>query len=417
MRDINKKLKIVHIGTADTNGGAAKASYALHKNLLALGHDSKMLVGYKYSADPEIEGVWFNRGIIRRGLYHFLVGKLEEWTGFQYLIQPFRNLFLKHKWVREADIIHLHNLHGNFFSYTIFPKLTKIAPTVWTLYDMWAMSDHCTYPALYGCEIWKTGEGKCPALFDYPPIKRDTGAYLWKRKKEAYEQSKITVVGPSKWMCEMAEKSPLMKNFDIRYIAQGIDEKLYSPVNSKDVRRELKIPEEALVVMVTALKNAQRKGLDYFIDSLKYLKTKPRPWLLVVGNQSLHGLVPPEFKLCETGYLKSEKLLAKYYSAADIFVLPTLADNLPLTIMDSLSCGIPVVSFDVGGVKEMVRHMETGYLAKYKDSEDFARGMDLLLADAEMRVKMGKRGQEIILNEYTIKRQAENYVRLYEQLI
>ena len=410
-------MKIVHIGTADTNGGAAQASYAVHKELLRLGHDSKMLVGYKYSKDPEVEGVWFNRGIVRRGLHHFLVGKLEELTGLQYLLQPFRKLFLRHPFVRDADIIHLHNLHGNFFSPTILPQLTALAPTVWSLYDMWPMTPHCTYPEMCGCEIWKTGKGKCPALFDYPPIGRDTAEYLWRKKKEAYEKSKLTMVGPSHWMCEMAKQSPLLSRFQIEYIAQGIDSNLYTPGDRAAAREAFGISPDASVVLITALKNAPRKGLDYFIASLKHLKTKPRPLLLVVGNQSLRGIAPEDFPLHEMGYLKSQDVFNTCYAASDISVLPTLADNLPLTILDSFSAGVPVVSFNTGGVPEIVKHMETGYLARYKDAEDLARGMDTLLADTALREKMSKRGREMILAQYTIEKQAAGYVKLYEKLL
>ena len=408
-------MKIVHIGTADTNGGAAQASYVVHKRLLELGHDSRMLVGYKYSNDPEVEGVWYNRGIVRRGLHHFLVGKLEEYTGLQYLIQPFKKLFLNHPFVKNADVIHLHNLHGNFFSLKILPELGKIAPLIWTLYDIWPMTCHCTYPGVYGCEVWKTGKGKCPALFDYPPIKRDTAEYLWKKKKEIYEKSHIDMVGPSKWMCEMAKESPLLNKFPIHNIAQGIDEKVFAPGNKVAARRELGIPDDALVVMVTALKNAPRKGLDYFIEALRHLKTKERPWILVVGNQSLKGIAPSDFPLLETGYVKSDKLLNTCYVASDIFVLPTLADNLPLTILDALSAGIPTVAFDVGGVSEVV-NSETGYLAKYKNAKDIAAGIDLLLGDAKLREKMSKNAREMILSKYTIERQTDDYVKLYEKL-
>jgi glycosyltransferase involved in cell wall biosynthesis len=417
MRDTAKKLKIVHIGTADTNGGAAKASYALHKNLLALGHDSKMLVGYKYSSDKEIDSVWFNRGLVRRGLHHFLVGKVEEWTGMQSLIQPFRNVFLNHPFVRDADVINLHNLHGNFFSYTILPKLTAMAPTVWTLYDMWAMSDHCAFSDLYGCELWKTGKGKCPAIFDYPPIRRDTGEYLMKRKNEAYSKSKLHFVGPSKWMCEMAKQSFLLKNFPVSYIAQGIDTGVYRPVQKKVARAELGIPENVQVVLISALKNAPRKGLPYFLEALKFLKTTPRPFILVVGS---NGLVKPfasGFDVKELGYIRSEEFLNKCYAASDVVVLPTLADNLPLTILNSLAAGTPVVSFNVGGVKEAVRHMQTGYLAKYKDASDLAHGIDGILGDKDLHDKMGEAGMKMVADEYTIGMQAEKYAELYEQLV
>lgn len=412
-------IKIVHIGTADISGGAARASYAIHRGLLKNGCDSKMLVGYKYSKDPEIEGVWFNRGIVRRGLHHFLIGKLEEYTGLQYLIQPFRNVFLKHRFVRDADIIHLHNIHGNFFSHTILPRLSRMAPIVWTLHDMWPMTGHCGYPELYGCTVWKTGKGKCPALNDYPPIKIDTVEYLWRRKKEIYERSDITIVGPSRWMCRMAHESPLLNKFPIHHIPYGIDHSVFFPQEQNNVRSLLNIPLRARVIMISALPNAPRKGLDYFLKSLRYIKHDPNIWILVIGSRGLVSVnkYAAKFNLREMGYLRSNAQLNNCFGAADIFVLPTLADNLPVTIQEAFSAGVPVVSFDVGGVPDLVRRMKTGYLARYKDEKDLAAGINLLLDSTDLRDGMRKVCREVILREYNLGQQAQRYVKLYKELL
>ena len=166
-------LKIVHIGTADNSGGAARASFQLHEGLLRLGHESRMLVGQKFEERPEIERIGFSRSLRGRVLDRFVL-ELETRTGLQNLIQPKRRAFLAHRFVTEADIIHLHNLHGNFFCHTILPSLSKIAAIVWTLHDTWALTGHCSYN--YDCGRWETGCGKCPILEEYPEIKVDTTA-------------------------------------------------------------------------------------------------------------------------------------------------------------------------------------------------------------------------------------------------
>lgn len=410
-------MNIVHISTADISGGAAKATYALHQSLLKRGFHSRMLVGYKSSHDNEIEGVWFNRGIVRRGM-NFLIGKIEEFTGMQYLIQPFRNTFLHHPWVKSADIIHLHNLHGNYFSLSILPKLNATKPLVWTLYDMWPMSDHCAYPVMWGCNIWKTGKGHCPSLFDYPPIRCDTGAYLWKHKKVVYEQCDISFVGPSQWMCKTARESLLIGHFPIHCIPQGIDTNFFSPGDKREARKMLGIPVDAEVIFMSAIPNAPRKGLEYFIEALKYLTRDPRPFILVVGSR---GLFPKEvtskFPMREMGYLHSAELFHTCFVASDISVLPTLADNLPLTILDSLSTGVPVVSFDVGGISEAVRTGETGYLARYKDAKDLAHGIDDLLKDPSRLKRIAHHARQLILSHYTLDQQVLWYEGLYSQVV
>lgn len=408
-------MKIVHISTADISGGAAIAAYDLHKNLLKLGHDSKMLVGWKDSHDVEIDDIWFQKNRLMRGVQR-VVKIVEEYTGLQYLIQPFRRSFLRHPFVRDADIIHLHNLHGNYFSFTILPELSRIAPLVWTLYDMWPLSGHCTYPDMYGCTVWKTGKGKCPCLFDYPPIKRDTEAYLWRKKREIYAKSHFDFVGPSQWMCNVAQQSPLINRFPIHHIPQGIDTHIFSPGSRAHARKKFDLPLDAKVIMISALPHAPRKGLSYFLEALQHIKTRPRPHILVVGSKGLMGSDAGAFPMREVGFINDPREFNECFLASDISVLPTLADNLPLTILDSMSAGTPVVSFDVGGVPEAITSFETGYLAKYKDAKDLAHGIDALLSDDERLKIISQNCRKRVLSKYSVTQQAENYSTLYASL-
>lgn len=416
VRHFGEIMNIVHISTADINGGAAKAAYALHKNLLALGHHSTMLVGWKDSHDKEIDAIWFQKSRLGRRVQQ-LVKIAEEYTGLQYLLQPFKRSFLRHPLVKNADVIHLHNIHGNYFSFTILPELSNIAPIVWTLYDMWPMSGHGAYPEMFGCTVWKTGIGRCSCLADYPPIKRDTEAYLMKRKKEMYEQSNIEWIGPSQWMCKMARESFLLRNFPVHYIPQGIDATTFRPGDAAAARQRFNIPADVNVVMVSALPQAPRKGLSYFLEALNHITTRPRPWILVVGSRGLLKTAPKAFSLREVGYINDPKEFNDCFLASNISVLPTLADNLPLTILDSLSAGTPVVSFDVGGVPEVVQSMETGYLARAKDAKDLAHGIDVLLSDPAKLSRMSQKARQCILEAYTLPLQAKHYLTLYDERI
>ena len=108
--------------------------------------------------------------------------------------------------------------------------------------------------------------------------------------------------------------------------------------------------------------------------------------------------------------------MAQYYSSADLYIFPTLADNAPLTVLEAMACGLPVVTFDTGGVPEIVKHMESGYVAKYKDQDDFNQGLFLLLNDEELREKMSKKAVETIREKFTLDIMVNNYIKLYEQL-
>ena len=281
-------MKVVHIGTADNSGGAARAAFQLHMGLLAKGHDSSMLVGQKTEHREEIDRIGFSDTIPGK-ICDRLVRKSESWSGLQYLIQPLKNRFLHHPFVRNADAIHLHNLHGSFFSFTILPKLARFAPLVWTLHDTWALTGHCSYN--YDCERWRTGCGQCPNLREYPGILIDTTSLLWRKKYQSYRQSEITVVAPSRWLSDMARQSPLFEGREIHCIPYGINLDEFSPGGQLEARDALEIPRDAQVIMVVVfddqIAGASRKGSRFFKEALKTLNLKPRPWILSVGSRGV----------------------------------------------------------------------------------------------------------------------------------
>jgi glycosyltransferase involved in cell wall biosynthesis len=141
------------------------------------------------------------------------------------------------------------------------------------------------------------------------------------------------------------------------------------------------------------------------------MSSSPKPWVLVVGSKGLFA--PPEgFQLRELGYVTAEQMMT-CYSAADVFVLPTLADNLPVSLLEAHACGTPAVAFDVGGVPDIVQHMTTGYLARHKDAEDLARGLDGVLQHSELRGEFRARARQRIEKEFNAELQVERYADLY----
>lgn len=407
-------MRIAHIGTADNSGGAARASYQIHIGLLKEGHESSMVVGQQTEQRPEIDRIGFPRTLLGK-VCGRCVQKFETWTGLQYLWQPLKHRFLDHPSVKNADIIHLHNLHGNFFSFSILPKLSKVAPLVWTLHDTWALTGHCSYT--YDCERWQSGCGRCPNLGEYPKISLDTTAMLWRKKHQSYRNSRITLAAPSEWLSRMAQSSPLFEGCEVRCIPYGIDLQEFRPGGQLEARDALAIPRDAKVLMVVAfnenVEGASRKGASFFKDALTALELKPRPWILAVGSKGMFEAFKETFSVREVGYLSSSNMMRQCYVAADVFVLPTLADNLPVSLIEATASGTPSVAFQVGGVPDIVRHKETGYLAKYKDSGDLAHGINWMLSDDSRRVSMGRRCRELAEREYSLALEVERYLDLY----
>lgn len=403
-------LSITHISTSDNSGGGARAAFRLHRGLRSAGHESRMVVGWRVEASPDIHAVM--GGGLRKKIFRRAVALLDRGLSLQYSVIPWSRDFLHHPFVRTADVIHLHNLHGGYFPYRVLRKLSRMAPLVWSLHDMWPMTGHCAYS--YECERWKTGCGRCPILNEYPSIYMDTTALNWRMKARIYTKSRLTVVAGSTWMAERVKHSPLLNRFDIHMIPYGTDLAVFRPVNKRRAREMLRIPEGASVILAFASPEP-RKGGMYLIRALEQLSVEPRPWLLIAGEQLEN--VPRGYPVRWVGYVNSDDLLNLCYGAADIFVLPTLADNLPLSVLDALAAGTPPVAFDVGGVSDLVRHLETGYLVPERDVKGLSEGMGFLLTNSEARLHMGENARRAAEREYSLEAYTKRYLSLYEEVL
>jgi len=412
-------MNILHINLADVARGAAKAALRLHKAQLKLGHASQMLVGFRHKARPEIEMIPARDTVWRKSLFNFVNG-FEKRTGLQYLWQPWKKQFLRHRFTQQAEVINLHNIHSGFFSHTILPKLSQIRPLVWTLHDLWSLTGHCGFPYLHECERWKTGCGHCPALSDHPAIAIDTTAMLWKIKSQMYQRSALTLVTPSEWIADIVRQSPLLQRFEIHCIPHGLDTKIFKPAPKAAARQSLGLPVDARIVLFSAFDLFQeRKGGVYLFEALQRLVDEGRKdlLLLTMGSDRVDLGDKYKFPVHHVGLLQDEKAMALCYSAADLYAGPSLAESFGLVYMEAMACATPVIAFDCTAVPEVVRHLETGYLARTKDGDDLAHGLRLLLDDNRLREKLSRQSRELVEREYTLKLQAERYIELYQEVI
>jgi len=404
-------MKILHINQSDISGGAAIAGYRLQQGLLEQGIDSKMLVGTMKTDSDRIASV------PRKSRFENQLNRFTKYSGLNYI-----NLFSSfnipdHKFYQNADIINFHNLHTGYFNYLAIPTLTKNKPAVFTLHDMWSFTGHCAYS--YNCDRWKIGCGKCPYPDTYPAIYRDSTRLEWKLKDWVYSKSNLVIVTPSNWLTEQAQKS-MLRRFPVCQIPYGIDLNAYLPLDKSLCKTVLDIPINKRVLLFGAdsLKD-KRKGGDLLLKALQQLPQSltSETILLTFGNGSesiTSELGMPNISL---GYINSDRLKSIVYSAADLFIFPTRADNLPLVLQESMACGTPMVSFDIGGVPDLVRPMVTGYLAKPEDAMDFCNGIVMLLEDDQLRQTMSANCRAISLAEYSLELQAKRYIELYKKIL
>ena len=406
-------MNILHINQSDNLGnGAGIAGFRLHQGLLNHGLDSRIFVGMLKTSSDRITTIPRSKAIIERIIFYFTwhygLNDINWISSFD---------IPKHYFYQQADILNFHNLHNGYFNYLAVPSLTADKPAVFTLHDMWSFTGHCSYS--YDCERWKTGCGKCPYPDTYPGCYIDNTHLEWKLKKWVYNRSNLTIVAPSHWLTEQAKQS-ILKDISIHHIPYGIDTEAYQPLDREQCRSILGIPPNKKVLMFAALSlKDPRKGGDILLKILQSLpdSLKAETVLLTIGNSGENISEAVGMATYNLGYINSDCLKSIAYSAADLFIFPTRADNLPLVLQESMACGTPMVSFKTGGVPDLVRPGVTGYLALPEDAQDFCHGIVQLLEDNQQRDRMSQNCRAIALKEYPLELQAQRYIELYRQVL
>ncbi|GMV49500.1 MAG: D-inositol-3-phosphate glycosyltransferase [Nitrospirae bacterium] len=405
-------MNILHLSTEYNQGGSGRAAYRIHASLRRRGHTSHMLVSGLVHGAPEAGPIW---GTMPWRAADWLARRATDALSLQYLFLPSSWRLLRHPWFREADLVQLYNTHGGYLSHAVFGVASRKKPFVWRLSDMWPFTGHCCYA--YDCDRWKTGCGACPLLQDEPALRTDRTALLWRIKQRIYADAKVTLVAPSRWIAGLARHSPLVGHWPLEVIPNGLDLSVFRPIRRTAAREVLGLPQDESVVLFSSVETqAHRKGGTFVAEAVKRLKGRTRrPFrLLVVGQRARDWEQAMPVPVTAIDLVKDDHLLALLYSAADVFVHPALADNLPNGVLESLACGTPVVAFEVGGVGEAVRPMETGYLARHKDADDLAEGMRSLLDDDDLRHRLSRRCREIAETEYDMELQTTRFEQLYQ---
>ncbi|MBE9125338.1 MULTISPECIES: glycosyltransferase family 4 protein [unclassified Coleofasciculus] len=413
-------MKTLLVSTADFQGGAARAAYRLHQGLQEIGVDSQMLVQYKSTDDLTVTAPRTRLGeSVARTRVAFDALPLKfypqrEDTIFSLQWLPERTLPKIAQ--LKPDIINLHWTGEAFLQIETIAKLKT--PLVWTLHDMWAFTGGCHYNQ--DCDRYTDACGKCPQLGSSKD--RDLSRWVWQRKAKAWRNLDLTIVALSSWLAKCVKSSSLFKELRVELIPNGIDTNLYRPINPQIARELLKLPQDKHLVLFGSLKatSNNRKGFHLLQPALQDLSKsgwQDRVELVVFGSSQPEN--PPEFGL-KTHYLgtfSDDLSLALVYSAADVFVLPSVQDNLPNTIMEAIACGTPCVAFNIGGMPDMIEHQKNGYLVEPYRIEDLARGIAWVLENRERHQNLSRRARDKVEQEFTRELQASRYLSLFTEIL
>jgi glycosyltransferase involved in cell wall biosynthesis len=398
---------VLHISASDASGGAARSAFRIHSGVRTLGWRSRMLVGVRRTTDADVRPL--KRNAAWRAADRACAAVTDRFD-LQYVLYPSSFGVVLDPWFRDAQVVQLYNVHGSYFSHSALPLLSRRRPLVWRLSDMWALTGHLAYS--YECERWRHGCGSCPHLAEYPRLRRDTTAALFRWKDLLYRRSRITLVAPSRWLERLTRESPLLSRFPVRRIANGIDLSVFRPRPRAEARRELGLDPDRPVVLFSSLeRNDRRKGGEVLAAALGALEDVD--FQLAVLGPDAGGFA----QAIPLGTVNEDERLALAYSAADVFVLPTLAENLPNVAVEALACGTPVVGSDVGGIPDAVRDGETGLLFLPGDSAALAAAVRTLLGDDSLRARLAATAREVAEREFAAEREAREFAALYEELL
>ena len=401
----SNQLSIVHINTQDLGGGAAKVAWTLKESLKEKGHISQMFVGKK---DSDATDVCLITDQDTKS-----AAETGKRTGLLYYDINSTFKLASNPDFTGCDIFHFHNLHGDYFNFFALPELTKIKPCVWTLHDMQSLTGHCAHS--FECERWKTGCGNCQHLDIDPMVLRDQTAQVWKDKQQIYSESDITVVVPSNWLKTKVEQG-LLKDKRVELIYNGIDTRIFKPGDKINARQKLGLPLEGTILAFTA-----HGGMDsYWRDgkglaqAISYLSTKHKDvFFLNIGHNSNSFAVPNTINV---PYVTDQRMLACIYTAVDMFIFPSLADNCPLSVIEAMACGLPVISYKIGGIPELVCDGKTGILAEYKNVPQLIAATELLIVDKQKRYEMSIASVNRVREKFTLDRMVESYLEIYQEL-
>jgi glycosyltransferase involved in cell wall biosynthesis len=458
---MTERRNILQVSTADERGGAENVARNLQREYRARGHRSQMAVGFKNTAEPDVfvipnkaernpwERFWLGAseqltgngtsGVRRAARLARVIGQpgklLNHWMGVEdFQFAGTRRIV---DLAGHPDIVHCHNLHGGYFDLRALEWLSARQPVVITMHDAWLLSGHCVHSL--SCDRWQTGCGKCPDLTLYPAVSRDATAYNWKRKRRIYAASRLNIATPCQWLMDKVERSILSLGAATRrVIPHGIDLTEFKPIPRSTARAQLGLSEDADVLLFAANGIRQNMWKDYVTmrAAVEMVASRMAGRNIVfialgdTGPSDRIGTAEVRF----IPYQREPASVARFYSAADLYIHGTRADTFPNVILEALACGTPVIGTAVGGIPEQIKGVgvlgsrvhplnthgtetATGMLVPAGEPEAMAHGIEGLLLDTELRRMLAANAVEDARKRFDLQRQVSDYLQWYREIL
>ena len=407
-------MRVLIVNTSERTGGAAVAANRLMMALNNNGVKAKMLVRDKESDSLTVVGLpkssMLNWHFLWERLVIFFHCRFSRKHLFEIDLANSGSDITKLREFQEADVIHLHWINQGMLSLSGIRKILKSGkPVVWTMHDIWPATAICHLTL--NCRNFTTHCHNC-RLLPGKGSSSDLSTNVWRKKEKMLEDSSIYFVTCSHWLEQEAKASALLRGQKIVSIPNPIDTHIYRGGDKQTARKNLGLPEDKrLILFVSQRVTNKNKGMDYLIDACRQLKDYE---LVILGGHAEEVVDQLPLKAHPLGYVNDERRIVEIYQAVDVFVLPSLSENLPNTIMEAMACGVPCVGFKVGGIPEEIDHKRNGYVAEYRDSDDLARGIRWILSEADYD-QLSQEAVRKVAHRYSQQSVAISYLDVYHQ--
>lgn len=411
-------MNILHINNTDLAGGRFNGYYM--KRSLDKSFNVEMVVWNKESQNSNVHRSPPDNPVLRFFALNIMriAARLgfDGLTGFSGWILPSQDYF------KRADVIHLHQIHNHpNFSILSLPMLMHKKPVVWTIHDPWAMTGGCEHS--FECNRWLTGcKPRCP----HPRLRslfRNYTPYLhWKIKKLVYQHANLTLIVASQWMKDRIERSPLLRHLPCHQIPFGIDLEVFKPSSKTECRKKLGITLGHKVIAFRDIdigqnsKMSSYKGTSYLMEALKIYEPKEPTTLLIFENGKGFRILSSKYCVLTPGWIDGEDL-AVAFSAADVFLMPSIQEAFGLMAVESMACGTPVIVFEGTSLPDVIKAPLGGLAVPAKDSVALAGAIKQLMENEELRTRLGKQARLIAEREYAFPLYVKRHISLYEEVI
>ena len=413
-------MRICLINDIEIGGGAANVATGLAEGLCRSGHEVTRIVDepdgtfHSWKTVQLVpESSWLLATLIKLSRKsHLVPPSLEYALSIPYqhsVIKKLRQLLAEIR----PDIINIHNIHASRWSPSLVIEMAKWAEVVWTLHDTWSFTGRCCVES--ECKLFITEcNSSCPTSNNYPRLPRWRIRREWNKRRRMFQSiPNLTAITPSKWLADYARQGLWVKH-QVEVIPNGVDTDIFRPKPKHEVRKLLEIPDDRPVLLMSAGNITDKlKGGDLLHSALLKVETPLTILLLGFGTWSSE---PGRHRVISMGYVNNPRLLALVYSSADLVGYPTLADNLPVVLMEAVACGIPCVCTPVGGCPEIVREGESGWVAEDMSPHALARAINQALSDLSSGKDFSISCRALAEREFNLDLMVSRYQHLFETL-